>query len=398
MVLMLLGASQAGAQQPYPHAAEAIGTVRQIYDGVLPPQTAVNTFRNIDRLFPTRRVPRATRPLPLPRAATPLTRVTFVDQGRRFDLEDYLMLNRVTGLLVLDHGRIALERYRLGNTRRTRWMSMSIAKSITSTLIGAAVRQGAIASLSDPVTRYVPSLAGSAYEGVSVRDVLTMSSGVRWNETYTDPASDRRRLLEAQISQVPGSALAVMRSLPRAAPPGTVNTYNTGETQVAAEILRSAVGQPLATYLSERIWSRVGMEAEATWWLDSPGGVEIGGSGFSATLRDYGRFGLFFLEGGEAGGKHVLPEGWTREATAPRRLTGGQSLNYGYLWWPGTTAAARRDASFSAQGIHGQYLYLNPAAQVVIVVWGAQPRPTGGALVDDEAFFAAVVEALRAEP
>jgi CubicO group peptidase (beta-lactamase class C family) len=395
MVLMLLGASQAGAQQPYPHAAEAIGTVRQIYDGVLPPQTAVNTFRNIDRLFPTRRVPRATRPLPLPRAATPLTRVTFVDQGRRFDLEDYLMLNRVTGLLVLDHGRIALERYRLGNTRRTRWMSMSIAKSITSTLIGAAVRQGAIASLSDPVTRYVPSLAGSAYEGVSVRDVLTMSSGVRWNETYTDPASDRRRLLEAQISQVPGSALAVMRSLPRAAPPGTVNTYNTGETQVAAEILRSAVGQPLATYLSERIWSRVGMEAEATWWLDSPGGVEIGGSGFSATLRDYGRFGLFVLAGGVAGGDSILPANWLREATTPKELRYGTPLDYGYLWWTGTTAAARRDRAFTAEGIYGQFLYVNPAAQVVIVVWSARATPTGGTVIDDRVFFDAVTDALR---
>jgi CubicO group peptidase (beta-lactamase class C family) len=333
------------APQAYPHASERIGTVQQVYDGALTPELAVHTFRNIDRLFPTRRISSATRPLPLPPAVRPLTSVTFVDQGRRYDLEDYLKLNRVTGLLVLDHGRVALERYRLGNTRRTRWMSMSIAKSITSTLIGTAVRQGFIASLSDPVTHYVPSLAGSAYEGVSIRDVLTMSSGVRWSETYTDPASDRRRLLEAQISQVPGSALAVMRSLPRAAQPGTVNNYNTGETQVAAEILRRAVGRPLARYLSERIWSRVGMEAEATWWLDSPGGVEIGGSGFSATLRDYGRFGLFVLAGGVTGGDSILPASWLREATTPKELRDGTPLDYGYLWWTGTTAASRRDGA-----------------------------------------------------
>lgn len=269
---------------------------------------------------------------------------------------------------------------------------MSVAKSITSTLIGAALKQGYIRSLSDSVTRYVPALAGSAYEGVSIRDVLMMSSGARWNETYTDPTSDRRRLLEAQISQVSGSAMAVMRSLPRAAPAGTVNNYSTGETQVAAEILRSAVGRPLASYLSERIWSRFGMEADASWWLDSPGGVEIGGSGISATLRDYGRFGLFVLNGGVAGGEAILPDGWIREATSPKTLRGGAPLDYGYLWWPG------RGGAYAAEGIYGQWIYVNPAAQVVIVVWSAQAKPTGAAVADDRAFFDAVVQALRSRP
>jgi CubicO group peptidase (beta-lactamase class C family) len=385
----------ATGRDQYPHATEPIGTVRQMYDGVLTPELAVNTFRNIDRLFPTRAVPRSPTPLPLPRSATPLTSVSFSERGTRHTLEDYLELNRVAGLLVLKDGHVRLERYRLGNSERTRWMSMLIAKSITSTLIGAAIQQGYIAALSDPVTRYVPSLAGSAYEGVSVRDVLMMSSGVRWDETYTDPASDRRRLLEAQISQVPGALLAVMRGLPRAAEPGTVNNYNTGETQVAAEILRSAVGRPLATYLSERIWSRFGMEADANWWLDSPDGLEIGGSGFSATLRDYGRFGLFVLNEGVAAGEAILPAGWTDEATSPKLLGDGTPLAYGYLWWPGTTPAARRDRAFSAEGIHGQFVYINPVAQVVIVVWSAQPEPTGGAVIDDWVFFDAVVDALR---
>ena len=387
--------AKASGRDAYLHATEPIGTVRQIYDGVLTPDMAVNTFRNIDRLFPTRTVPRAATPVPLPPAAVPLRTVSFSDRGKHYDLEDYLELNRVAGLLVLKNGRIKLERYRFGNSERTRWMSMSIAKSITSTLIGAAVKQGHIASLADPVTRYVPSLAGTAYEGVSIRDVLLMSSGVRWNETYTDPASDRRRLLEAQISQVPGSALAVMKALPRAAQPGTVNTYNTGETQVAAEILRSAVGRPLATYLSERIWSTFGMEADATWWLDSPNGLEIGGSGFSATLRDYGRFGLFVLNGGRAGGEAILPSDWTREATTPKVLSGGTPLAYGYLWWTGATPASQRDGAFAAEGIHGQFLYVNPVAQVVIVVWGAQSKPTGGAVINDWVFFDAVSDTLR---
>ena len=175
--VLLLAVGALPAQQAYPHATEPIGTVRQIYDGALTPEMAVNTFRNIDRLFPTRTVPHASLPMPLPPAATQLRNVHFSDRGKPYDLETYLELNRVTALLVLKKGRIALERYRFGNSERTRWMSMSIAKSITSTLIGAALKQGYIVNLSDCVTRYVPSLAGSAYAGVSVRDVLMMASG-----------------------------------------------------------------------------------------------------------------------------------------------------------------------------------------------------------------------------
>ena len=378
----------AARQQSYPHRHEPIGTVRQMYDGVLTPALAVNTFRNIDRLFPSRVVPHATHALALPRAATPLRDVRFADSGKSYGLDDYLELNRIAAMLVLQDGRVKLERYRFGNTPRTRWMSMSVAKSITSTLVGAALKQGFIRSLADSVTHYVPALRGTAYEGVQLRDVLLMASGVRWNETYTDPTSDRRRLLEAQISQVPGAALAVMKSLPRAAEPGTRNNYNTGETQVVAEVLRAAVGRPLATYLADRIWRRVGMEADATWWLDSPDGTEIGGSGFSATLRDYGRFGLFILNNGIAGGDTILPAGWVREATTPKTLRDGSTIDYGYLWWPG------RDNTFMAMGIHGQYLYINPAARLVIVAWGARPHPTAGQVIDDWVFCQAVTAAL----
>jgi CubicO group peptidase (beta-lactamase class C family) len=388
------GQVESNAREPYPHASEPIGTVRQSYDGALTPELAINTFRNIDRLFPSRRIPRSSRPLPLPADPVPLRDLTFTDRGRAVTLESFLDQNRVSGLLVLKDGRVKSELYRYGNTAKTRWMSMSIAKSVTSTLIGAALKQGKIASLDDSVTRYVPSLAGSAYAGVSVRDVLMMTSGVRWSETYTNPASDRRKLLEAQISQVPGSALAVMRALPRAAEPGTVNRYSTGETQVAAELLRGAVGMPLANYFAERIWNRMGMESDATWWIDSPDGTEIGGSGISATLRDYGRFGLFILNNGVVGSDSILPAGWVREATTPKVLKGGRPLDYGYLWWTAETAASRRDTAFAAEGIHGQWIYVNPAKRVVVVVWSAQVRPSGGAPVSTWPFFDAVADAV----
>lgn len=378
----------------YPHAKENIGNVRQIYDGVLSPELAVNTFRNIDRLFPSALVRKSKQPYALPLDPKPLTQFSFTDRGRRIELEQYLELNRVAGLLILKDGKIKLEKYRYGNTPQTRWMSMSVVKSITSSLIGAALQQKKMTSLNDAVSHYVPELKGSAYQSVSVRHVLMMASGVAWNETYSDPNSDRRRLLEAQISQVPGATMQVMKTLKSAYPPNTFMNYNTGETQVLAQVLRHAIGESLSTYLSERIWSRFGMEADAYWWLDAANGVEMGGSGFSATLRDYGRFGMFMLNGGRAGAEQILPVGWTYEATTPKQLANGQLIPYAYQWWPGTSPEAFADGAYSAIGIHGQYLYINPRQNIVIVVWGAQTKPTGGAVINDRAFFDAVSRAL----
>jgi len=378
----------------YPHAAESIGGVRAIYDGTLSPDLAVRTYRNIDRLFPTRAIERGTTTHALPQAAKALTALTIPVGNAAYGLGDFLSINRVSGLLILKDGKIAHETCQYGNNQRTRWMSMSVAKSVTSTLIGAALKDGYIASIDDPVTRYVPRLKGSAYDGVTVRNVLMMASGVRWNETYTDPTSDRRRLLEAQISQVPGSAMDLMSRLPRANAPGSVYNYSTGETQVAGEIVRNAVGKPLAQYLSEKIWAKAGMEAPANWWLDSPDGVEIGGSGISATLRDYGRFGLFIMNDGVIAGEQVLPPGWVAEAGSPKVLTTGAPSNYGYLWWiPGGQSAA--DHAFFALGIMGQQIYINQKEKVVIVVWGAQTDPNGAAAFPLAPFFDAVVAALK---
>lgn len=376
---------------------ETIGTVRQMYDGALTPDLAVSTFRHIDRLFPTRTVAHSDHVLPLPPADRPLTMLKFASRGKQWDLVDYLAVNRVAGLLVLKDGRIAFEAYQYGNTPQTRWMSMSIAKSITSTLIGAAIQQGKIASIDDPVTKYVPALLGSAYQGVSIRDILLMSSGVRWNEAYTDPSSDRRRLLEVQIAGQPGAAIELMRKLPRAAPPGTVNNYNTGETLVAGEVVHAAVKRTLCDYLGERIWRPFGMESDATWWLASADGMEIAGSGFSATLRDYGRFGLFFLGGGRIGDEQVLPPGWSEEAGSPKELKNGRKLDYGFFWWPATATPETPDAegAYLAEGIFGQYLYLNPRERLVIVVWSAQSKPEGMDIIDNLDFFGAVSAALH---
>lgn len=383
------------AAATYPHEEEPVGSVRQVYDGALMPDLQANTFRNIDRLFATRTVRRGPDVHPLPESDAPLESLAFSVDGVEYDLYDYVSLNRISGLLVIKDGEIAYETYQLGNTEATRWMSMSVVKSITATLVGAALRDGDIDSIDDPVTRYVTALEDTAYDGVSVRQLLMMASGVDWNETYTDPASDRRRLLEAQIAQEPGGMLEVMAGLSRAAPPGTRWNYSTGETQVVAELVRAATGRNLADYLAEKIWIPYGMESEATWWLESPGGVEVGGSGLSATLRDYGRFGLFLLEGGIVNGEPVLPDGWLADATTSKRVN-GEVVDYGYMFWPvPDDEDPVHDGAFEASGIFGQELYINPAEGVVIAIWSARPKPLGKTTVPDRAFYKAACEALR---
>ncbi|MCE4226165.1 serine hydrolase [Methylobacterium sp. C25] len=373
----------------------AIGTVRQVYDGRLTPDLQANTFRNIDRLFPTRTVDRGGRVVPLERAERQLEDVKFESGGKTIDLFDYLSLNRVAGLLVLKDGRVAYEDYELGNSSASRWMSMSVAKSISSTLVGAAIKDGYIKSIDDPVTTYLPELAGGAYDGVSIRNLLQMASGAHWDETYTDPKSDRRRMLELQLEGKPGTILQLMAKLPRAHEPGTVWNYSTGETHIVGALVAAATKRPEAVYLSEKIWSRLGMEQDATWWVESPNGLEVGGSGLSATLRDYARFGQFVLNGGVIDGERVVPEGWFEQAGSPKQL-GGKTVNYGYMWWVfGDAAGTPNAGAFTARGIFGQYVYVNPKEHVVIAQWGARSKPTGAPPVTDADFFAAVVSALR---
>jgi CubicO group peptidase (beta-lactamase class C family) len=380
----------------YPHEREPVASVREIYDAHLHPDRAVQTFRNTHRLFSHAIVTPAARPRPLPPAPSPLVGLSFRSRGRSWDLDDYLAVNRVAGLLVLKAGTIALETYQYGNTPQTRWMSMSVAKSVTSTLVGAALHEGLLGSLDDPVTRYVPALRTSAYQGVTMRHIITMRSGVRWNETYTDPASDRRRLLEAQLTGRPGGMLGLLASLPRASTPGSTYCYSTGDTQVAAEVLRQATGSTLASYLSTRIWQPCGAEASATWWLEGPGGVEIGGSGLAATLRDYGRFGLFCADNGLVGDRQLLPKGWMRQASSPHPHSDATQPPYGYFWWPArpTDAYPTTHGAYAAEGIFGQHLYINPRHQVVIVIWGARSKPNGLDIIDDQDFCAAATQAV----
>jgi len=240
----------------------------------------------------------------------------------------------------------------------------------------------------------VPVLKGGAYEGVSVRNVIQMASGVKWSETYTDPKSDRRKLLEIQLQEKPGTILPFMSGLSRAGAPGTIWNYNTGETFVVGAVLEGATHKPLAEYLSEKIWKPWGMEFEARWQLESPNGMGWAGGGLAATLRDFARMGLLVEADGVIDGKRIVPEGWFDEAGSAKQIA-GKTVEYGYLWWTYPTGDEAHDGAFQARGIFGQQLYINRKEKLVIVVLSARPKPTGLTAVDDPVFFGAVVKALR---
>lgn len=372
-----------------------VAEMRQIYDGAMRPHIAVNTFAHWDKVFPTRVVSRGSFERPLPKSNKPLPNITFSSGNKTYDLYDYLALNRVAGLLVIKNGEVVVEDYELGIDSSTRWVSFLVAKSFASTLVGAAIMDGFIKSLDDPLTQYLPELRNSAYAGVTVRHLLQMASGVRWDETYTNPTSDRRKLLEEQLAgKPPGYVLRYMSSLPRAGEPGTIWKYSTGETFLVGALVESATKRPLSEYLSQKIWIPWGMGSDATWWVESPNGMVLAGGGLSATMRDFGRFGLLVLNDGVINGKRLVPEGWFSEATSPK-VIGGKPVNYGYQWWPLPKGDAIQAGAVAGRGIFGQFLYVNPSEKLVIVVLSARPKPTGSAVITDYDFFGAVAKALH---
>ncbi len=285
-----------------------------------------------------------------------------------FDPAPFMDANNTAGLIVVHNGRVRLERYARGYASDGRYTSFSVAKSLTSTLVGAAVKDGFIKSVDDPVTRYLPDLAGSAYDGVTVRQVLTMTSGVKWNEDYTDPNSDVARMYAKPAPAGADPTVAYLRTLAREAAPGTKWVYKTGETNLIGVLVTKATGKSLTDYAEAKIWRRYGMERDLFWMVDQSG-QNIGGCCLSASLRDYARIGQFVLENG----KGVVPAGWFQEATRPAPVTVNAATGngYGYQWW---TLA---DETFQAQGIFGQLIHIDPKRKLVIAMSSAWPRATG---------------------
>lgn len=346
---------------------------------------------------------------------------TYDYAGKKRTVDDYMEREKVAGLLVLKNGKIAIERYAPGIDKNTIWDSKSVGKSVVSTLIGIALKEGKIKSLNDAIDTYIPELKGSAYDGVTIQNILRMASGVAWKESlYGDPTSDSNYILGHCIgTKTAGCTLERILSLKRAIDPatgqpvaqGTVWNYSTGEAFIAGLLLERATGKSIAKYLEEKLWKPAQMEHDGVWMLESNGGISFGGIGFNATLRDYGRFGQFILNNGQLpDGSNALPSNWVKDATTwfapsaiPYFADNGQ---YGYFWWfypawddgintplplmtktnsgqlQNTTAPASvqltgrtSDWTFSAYGIYGQLISINQLENVVVVQWSMWENP-----------------------
>jgi CubicO group peptidase (beta-lactamase class C family) len=317
-------------------------------------------FRAMEQWFAGLEVPAAAAPRDLPQGE-PLS------AALQDELRALMQETSGAGIMVVQDGKVRFEEYGLGLGPQDRWTSFSVAKSFTSTLLGAAIKDGHIASLDDLVTQYIPQLAGSAYEGVTVRQLATMTSGVKWNEDYTDPNSDVARMNLFTVEYGPDAIIMQMKGLPREAEPGTKWVYKTGETNLIGVLVENAVGKPLAEYAKDKIVEPAGF-AGGLFWMVDPRGGNIGGCCLSIRLADYARMGLFALEGGEG----IVPDGWFAEAGqaqvdfAPAR----PGFGYGYQWWtyPG--------GNYGAQGIFGQAITLVPERNLVVAVVSNWPTAT----------------------
>ena len=326
------------------------------------PECIVDLNSRWDELYAARGVRKSDKPRELKRvSAEP-------DLG----LDSFLDNHRNTGLLVLKDGVVLAERYQYGRTPQHRFASHSMAKTVLAMLVGIAVHEKHIASIDDRAEKYLPALKGQPYGETSIRHLLTMSSGMAWDQRYVKGAENYALIDNTILQKTLGGVDAVTQFNKRDAPAGTRFRYADGDSHVLGLVLRAAVKVPLATYLSDKIWRPMGAEANATWIVDK-GGFETGYCCLNATLRDYARFGLLLANYGVLDGKEIIPTEWVQAATRPEqpylRVGAATAFNgYGYQTW----LTHRVYSRFAAFGVHGQAIFIDPASKLVVVhtaVW-----------------------------
>lgn len=341
-------------------------------------------FANIDYFSPTNRLPASASPYALYSASRDFSGITYEIDGQQYPLANLLASNSLMGMAVVQDNQILFEHYAPDHGPESRWISFSVTKSISSMLIGAAVKDGYIRSIDDRVADYLPRLEGGAYGEATIEDLLHMASGIAWNEDYEDPQSD-----VSVAGALNGIALTEhLAKLPRQTPPGERFNYNTGEANLVGELLRSAVGMNAAPYLSAKVWQPFGMEHDANWLLDEPNGRETGGCCISASVRDYARLGLFALNDGVLpSGERVLPEGWMAASITPFV----DEPEYGYMWW------LLGEGRYTASGIFGQKILVVPDKRLVIGVHSNAISAVGSEYARHlNAALAALVDAVAA--
>jgi CubicO group peptidase (beta-lactamase class C family) len=346
-----------GAAQGYP---------AQRGGALLPQHFMVGDYSRYDTLYSFHLVAKPAVPSPLRRAAQEIT-LSYPYQGANHTLDEYLQRNPATGLLIARDDTILFEHYQYGRTDRDRLLSQSMAKTVTSMLLGIAVSEGAIRSIDQLAADYVPELAGSEYGSTSIRALLHMASGVAFTEVY-DGADDNAKLGRMRFGATnPGAARALAQFNTREVAPGTRFHYASSETQVLGLVIANAVHMPLAAYLQSRIWQPMGAEADATWVVDT-GGTEVASCCLNATLRDWARFALLLANDGAWNGRQIIPRQWVQDATKVEALylaPGVATRTYGYGYQVWLRAGGRRQ--FALLGVHGQVILIDPMAHLVLV-------------------------------
>lgn len=366
-----------GRKEGYPHCNGA--------DYFTQERCRVGAFSNFDKLFPARTIAAPRSASRLNRAAPePDIRYSYLGQHT---LDRYLEVHPITGFLIAKGDTILVERYQYGRTDKHLLTSFSMAKTITAMLLGIAVKEGAIRSISDSTETYVPGLKGTEYGRTPIKALLQMSSGVQFREVYTDQNSDIFALWRATIGQDPGGSIGVLKHFnTRHASPGERFHYASSETGVLGYILSHATRKTVSEFAREKLWEPLGAEAEAKWSIDATG-QEITYAYFNATLRDWARLGLMLANDGSWNGKSIVPKDWvlaaTTVATGEERLRlvdPRVQLGYGYQTWllPGGRRA------FALRGYRGQWVIVDPGSKLVLVQTAARPADDAGA--DQELF------------
>jgi CubicO group peptidase (beta-lactamase class C family) len=327
---------------------------------------------------------------------------TYDFEGETRNVRELLERSQTTGLAILHDGVLIHEEYNRGNKRESLAIQMSVSKGMASFLIGVALEDGAIDSVDDLVTKYVPELIGSAYEGVTLKQVLEMSSGVRWSEDYGRLDSD---LVQSVVAMRLGSLDEFTASVPRENEPGTYNRYASIDTHVLGMVLRGATGRPYKDYFEEKLWSRLGAEDDAYLLVDTKDEPLVFG-GVNIRLRDMVRFGELYLNGGRNFlGEQLVSENWVRTSTTPDALRlqpmvdnpeSDSAFGYKYQWWIPLYPDGN---DYSAIGIYGQFIYINPARKIVIAKTSAYTNYTvDGGMMNHETLVALQAMARHVSP
>ena len=386
ILMALTGIGGMAVAQP----SDAILKVRQRF---LDADINTLTFHNIDEIFETRKVMTEGRVWNLPLMPVPLD-FSYEYDGKTIPAANFPERTYTNAMLIIKNGRIVFERYFNQTHEDTHFLSMSVAKSITSVLVGMAISDGAISSVNDLIVKYVPELKGSGYHDVTIRQALMMRSGCNWDERYDfNKATPMSDLHHGAIVENRFRFTSPALSLESVHPPGEYFNYSTVETGVLGWVVERAVGKPIEDYMAERWWKKAGMQSYGFWIADGKPGVGrvVNGMGFNAVLRDYARIGLMMLQKGEANGQRLLPAAWVSESTIPDKssepIAPAFSLGYQYQWWTLTDSDA-----YMAIGLQGQYIYIDPATDTVAVKVSYFPPGEQEAENETLAFLRAVSE------